>query len=183
MTDIKQLTSSEFVELLVHQGYDNDGVRRVVEQVGNWLVRGDAVLVYVNADLSHPDVGDRVFLSWGSSSAMVDRSVHQEPPITCPVELAGAGKMSWRYQLDAVYVDDYLANVNERAAAASFDERFDAGVARAVENGHDMHPDSAASARRSSCKVCGRAVLQAFGGDGHVYGSAIGYRCAPGLPS
>jgi hypothetical protein len=76
-------------------------------QIQGWLQRGDAVLIYSNHDLGHPEVGHCVYLSYGSDEAMVPRSRFPEPPTACPVELPH-GMMSWRYQLDGIYTEDEL---------------------------------------------------------------------------
>lgn len=77
--------------------------RGSIPVVNRWLKRGDGIAVYENLDMSHPDVGHRMFISYGSPMAQLEQP---EPPKTLPDI---GGHINWRYQLQGVYRGDLLS--------------------------------------------------------------------------
>jgi hypothetical protein len=65
--------------------------------VNRWLARGDGIAVYENADLGHPELGHRQFLSFGSTQAQIETN---EPPQRLPDI---GNRINWRYQLVGIY--------------------------------------------------------------------------------
>lgn len=61
--------------------------------VQKWLDRGDGCAVYENAELGHPALGSRKFVSFGSEQAQIEADT---PPQTLP-DIGGS--INWRYQL------------------------------------------------------------------------------------
>lgn len=68
-----------------------------------WFERGDGVALYQNNDLSHPELGDVVVVSYGSGAAQLE--VTDKPPWRLPDGLRG-GQINWRYTLQGVYGKD-----------------------------------------------------------------------------
>jgi len=67
--------------------------------VQRWLDRGDGVAVYENAELGHPDLGHKKFVSFGSAQARLEPNVCDDdgnPPQRMPDI---GGQINWRYQL------------------------------------------------------------------------------------
>src|SRR6056300_1562022 len=89
------VTVNTAIDELIKADYDpvyiDNWARRIAE-------RGDGIALYENHDLGHPEVGDLIALSYGSSEAMVES---MELPESCPVDLGAHGKMAWRYVLVA----------------------------------------------------------------------------------
>lgn len=74
--------------------------------------RGDGVAIYENHDLGHPEVGERQYVSFGSSSAQLETASewHDALGLTqygltgyLPKTLPDiGGRLNWRYQLVAI---------------------------------------------------------------------------------
>ena len=65
--------------------------------VEKWLARGDGIAVYENAELGHPGLGDRQWVSYGGPQAQIELD---EPPVKMP-DISGA--INWRFQLVGTY--------------------------------------------------------------------------------
>lgn len=61
--------------------------------------RGDAVCVYRNEDMGHPELGDVKVTSYGSDASMLEERQFPTPPTTLPDI---GGQINWRYQLVGV---------------------------------------------------------------------------------
>lgn len=95
-----------------------------VTLVTKWIARGDRAAIYRNHDLSHPDLGQIVCVSFGSTDAQVPtnpcETCHgsggekdgpacddcfgmgwEAPPKNLPVD--GSFGFGWRYQLEGVF--------------------------------------------------------------------------------
>lgn len=70
------------------------GLRPVeVELVNQWLEDGKGVAVYENADLGHPELGHRKYVTFGTPRAQI----RDESP---PERLPDIGdQINWRYRL------------------------------------------------------------------------------------
>jgi hypothetical protein len=66
-----------------------------IEQVNEWLARGDGIAVYVNADLGSHEVGHHRMASFGSPRAQFVVPPDQLPDFP--------GEINWRYRLEGVY--------------------------------------------------------------------------------
>ena len=65
------------------------------ETFAAWLARGDAIVMFQNADLSHPNVGHRIFLPLSIEEvARVEVGVTRAPD--------GAHGLGWRYVLEGI---------------------------------------------------------------------------------
>jgi hypothetical protein len=78
-----------------------------IDQVNKWLARGDGVAVYQNQDLSHPEIGHRQYLSYGSPEAQLEVD---EPPERMP-DIGQA--INWRYTLVGKHRGEPLTYVPE----------------------------------------------------------------------
>lgn len=72
-----------------------------LEQVNRWLERGDGIAAYENSDIGHPDLGRRVFVSFGSEQAQIQAEPWDFPP-SLPIDHPSWG-FGWRYYLRAWY--------------------------------------------------------------------------------
>lgn len=93
---------SEAIKVLEHDDYlallAELPAQEVNRLIPMWLERGDGVAVYQNVDLGHPDLGDVVPTSYGSSEAQLEG----DPPWRLPDGLRG-GQINWRYTLQGVF--------------------------------------------------------------------------------
>jgi hypothetical protein len=86
----------------------------MLSQINVWLERGDGVAVYENHDLGHPELGHKIFLSYGSPAAQITMDT---PPGPCPVDLGRlGGRMHWRYRLVGTYRGEPLSEFEEEPA-------------------------------------------------------------------
>lgn len=76
--------------------------REATPKVNVWLARGDGIAVYVDHDLSHPQMGTTKMYSYGSPAAQLETD---DPPVRLP-DIGGA--INWRYQLEGTYRGDVL---------------------------------------------------------------------------
>lgn len=80
----------------VAKAWDSEPGRvMVLDLMKRWLERGDGVAVYENADFESPEMGQRQYLSFGSSLAQIEVD---EPPQRMP-DIGTS--INWRYQLIA----------------------------------------------------------------------------------
>jgi len=77
-----------------------EGADDALARINVWLERGDAVVVYTNNDLGHPELGHPKFLSFGSDEAAFPEREHERPPANLP---DFGGQINWRYCLDGMY--------------------------------------------------------------------------------
>lgn len=109
MTTIIQYEPDQLLADLAIQWVDEeDGEQRLassIRTVNTWLERGDGVAIYENQDLGHWALGHKIFLSFGSTDAQIERS--SDLPASCPIELPH-GMMAWRYQLVGTYRGESL---------------------------------------------------------------------------
>lgn len=76
--------------LMVERGYTpSDFLGRFVQ----WIDRGDVVLIFENADLGHPDLGDVMAMPW-TETARPDMPSDGPLPPHAPDSSRGLG---WRY--------------------------------------------------------------------------------------
>ena len=71
-------------------------------KINMWLDRGDKVVVYVNQDLGHPDLGNTFIASYGSPDAQFEVESAEDLPYRFPDSLAPSG-IGWRYIIAGVY--------------------------------------------------------------------------------
>lgn len=67
------------------------------ETVNRWLERGDGIAVYQNQDFGSPQLGEKKYVSFGSTAAQLET---EEPPQRLP-DIGGA--INWRYWLVGTY--------------------------------------------------------------------------------
>lgn len=67
------------------------------ELVNQWLADGKGIVVYENADLSHPEVGHRQYMT---TTTFAKAPWNGTPPQTLPDY---ADQINWRYQLLGIY--------------------------------------------------------------------------------
>lgn len=98
MSTITELSVAELQGLLLQQlGDHEEALEDAARLINGWLERGDGVAVYENADLGHPSLGHKQFVSYGSSAAQLETDVP-------PQRLPDIGQLVfWRYQLIATY--------------------------------------------------------------------------------
>lgn len=79
--------------------------------------RGDGVAVYENHDLGHPEVGERQYVTYGSTAAQLETrrgtypssQSHQYGDDIIPLQLPDiGGRINWRYRLVAVAGTRYV---------------------------------------------------------------------------
>lgn len=70
----------------------------VINRMNGWIERGDGIAMYENADLKHPNLGDKRFVSYGSAAAQLETDT---PPQTLPDGIGGT--INWRYTLTGTY--------------------------------------------------------------------------------
>ena len=98
--------------------FTRDEMRKLLEsdcwpQVDRWLMRGDGIAVYENADLSSFSVGERKFVSFGSPAAQIESDV-------CPDRLPDiGGQINWRYRFIGSYRGENLAEDPHARCAGS----------------------------------------------------------------
>jgi hypothetical protein len=73
---------------------------RVVHLVNRWINRGEVVCVYENHEARHPEEGHVKIVSYGSSTAMIER---EQFPVVPPHLPDIGGAINWRYVLVGVY--------------------------------------------------------------------------------
>lgn len=111
--DMKEFTAEEIVKTVrVWGGVDEhvddspDAYRwlwETVHKMNEWLKRGDGIAVYENQDLGHHELGDKRFVSYGSTAAQLETD-------TPPKQLPDTTKsINWRYQLIGTYKGDPLS--------------------------------------------------------------------------
>jgi hypothetical protein len=103
MTVTELTTDDLLAELGVLFVDDEDGeelLAAAVRNVNRWIERGDGVAIYENHDLGHPHLGDKRFISFGSSAAQLEIP-REELPERLPDGIGG--DINWRYLLVAVY--------------------------------------------------------------------------------
>lgn len=108
---LKEYTAEEFRAVVQNYFGDDidvigDGaemVRSVTAQMNKWLERGDGVAVYENQDLGHYKLGDKQFVSFGSSAAQLEVDT---PPAQLPDTPTS---INWRYALIATYKGEPLS--------------------------------------------------------------------------
>lgn len=99
---MKEITAENIVERIRRDWADSDGKGTpVIEHINTWLERGDGVAVYENQDLGHPELGKRMYVSFGSEDALFP----DEPPERMP---DFPNQINWRYTLEGVYRGDPL---------------------------------------------------------------------------
>lgn len=99
MTMVTTISLDQFIDEMPSHG-DADDHRWYIEQYlrlgARVFERGDVLLVYVNDDLSHRDLGLTQVCSYGSAASQIEASRFPEPPSTMPDI---GGNINWRYQL------------------------------------------------------------------------------------
>ena len=99
MTMVTTISLAEFIGGLKPSG-DVEDDRYYAEAYTRLAVRaferGDVLLVYVNDDLGHPDLGLTQVCSYGSAASQIEARQFPEPPSTMPDI---GGNINWRYQL------------------------------------------------------------------------------------
>ena len=98
MTMVTTISLEEFLEGIEYDDpEDTRNMREQYQRIGQRAFdRGDVLVVYINDDLSHPDLGLTQVCSYGSAESMLERTQFPEPPTTLP-DIGGA--INWRYQL------------------------------------------------------------------------------------
>lgn len=92
----------ELTKLLVDIGSD-DGVvfvKMALDQIDEWIARGDGCAVYRNAEIGHPEAGHLKFVSFGGPQAQLEVP---DPPKTLPDI---GDEINWRYQLVGTYTGE-----------------------------------------------------------------------------
>lgn len=82
---------------------DNDELRAsvIMQYESRSAQRGDGLAIYVNEDMSHPELGDQKVVTWGSNEALLEG---HETWATLPAQLPDtASSVNWRYCLRHVY--------------------------------------------------------------------------------
>ena len=114
---ITRYTASEFLDVFtawfsggveVNEEVLAAALAQNIERFNRMLTRGDGIAVYQNQDLSHYDVGNKRFVSYGSPDAFFEPEYCDEngdPPIKHPDTPT---EILWRYQLIGTYKGDAL---------------------------------------------------------------------------
>ncbi|MFH9606904.1 hypothetical protein [Streptomyces sp. NPDC017448] len=107
--DMQEFTGPEIIEAVRKWGNLDDSPEaaawlwETLTKMNLWLERGDGIAVYENQDLSHSELGDKRFVSFGSSAAQLETD-------TPPKQLPDTNKsINWRYQLIGTYKGDRLS--------------------------------------------------------------------------
>lgn len=84
-------------QILAEQSDGDKGwAAEALASMQRWQARGDSVLVYINEEFGHPEMGQAKYVSYGSENALIERTQYPEPPAILPDVL---GQINWRYVL------------------------------------------------------------------------------------
>lgn len=93
---ITQLSTTGLCVQAAEAGYDDGTCEQIRNLCDKAHARGDSVLVYENVDLSHPGMGDLMWVTYGSDACMLPASQFPEPPERMPDTPTS---INWRYYL------------------------------------------------------------------------------------
>ena len=106
---VKELTAQDIITTLRDWG-GVDGTPEAaawlnvtVNRMNAWLTRGDGIAMYENQDMGHRELGDKRFVSFGSTAAQLETDT---PPDRLPDGIGGT--INWRYGLIGTYKGDPL---------------------------------------------------------------------------
>ena len=87
----------EKLNSFLNEEWGQEDAPAIMQQIQNWVDRGDGAAIYRNHDLGSLAVGEPRIVSYGSPAAQLEVT---EPPEQLP-DIGGA--INWRFRLEAVY--------------------------------------------------------------------------------